>query len=253
MLYSLLQVCRGRAMHMVTCGSSMIWKAYKRGGVLTEEDLQDSTLRENDTQITTDQFKNLVNFYAKDWQQKNKDIKTKQIRKKVGCCRWKTETVENEAPWHDIVRRAIFTTFWFDLAYSSLFAFIAEAITVTYVYFLYFLFEFIKDTSIDYKQGILLICVYGTAVIVSCLARNYYMFLGYIMAIRLRKAVVSAMYDKVGKLSNKSLTETNSGKLITIISGDIFNVERAICILPILPAAPFVTLLSVLHLQKQWH
>lgn len=48
------------------------------------------------------------------------------------------------------------------------------------------------------------------------------------MAIRMRKAIISAMYDKVALLSVKSLTETNSGKLITIISGDIFNVERAI-------------------------
>lgn len=76
------------------------------------------------------------------------------------------------------------------------------------------------------------------------------MFLGYKMAIKLRKSVVSAMYDKVAKLSNKSLTETNSGKLITIISGDIFNVERAICIFPILPAAPLITLLCMFYIAR---
>lgn len=57
------------------------------------------------------------------------------------------------------------------------------------------------------------------------------------------------MYDKVANLSTKSLTETNSGKLITIISGDIFMVERAICILPIVPAAPIVTFLCLFFIS----
>ena len=64
----------------------------------------------------------------------------------------------------------------------------------------------------------------------------------------MRKAIISSMYDKVANLSVKSLTETNSGKLITIISGDIFNVERAICVLPIAPAAPIVTFLCLFYI-----
>jgi len=56
------------------------------------------------------------------------------------------------------------------------------------------------------------------------------------------------MYDKVCLLSIKSLTETNSGKLITIISGDVFNVERAVCMLPILPATPFITFLCLFYI-----
>lgn len=68
------------------------------------------------------------------------------------------------------------------------------------------------------------------------------------MSVKMRKTIISAMYDKVCLLSIKSLTETNSGKLITIISGDVFNVERAICMLPILPATPFVTFLCLFYI-----
>ena len=64
----------------------------------------------------------------------------------------------------------------------------------------------------------------------------------------MRKAIVSTMYDKVGNLSSKSLTETNSGKLITIISGDVFNVERAVCLTPILFATPLVTVLCLFYI-----
>lgn len=145
---------------------------------------------------------------------------------------------------------AILNTFWLDLIYGTLFAFLAEGITVTYVYFLYFLFDYIKDESAPITDGVYLCVVYGLAIFFSAFFRNYYIFLGYNMAIKMRKAIVGSMYDKVGKLSNKSLTETNSGKLITIISGDIFNVERAICIFPILPAAPLITLLCLFYIAR---
>ena len=46
----------------------------------------------------------------------------------------------------------------------------------------------------------------------------------------------------------KSLTETNSGKLVTIVSGDIQAVERALGAAPIILAAPFVNLFAYLIL-----
>lgn len=46
----------------------------------------------------------------------------------------------------------------------------------------------------------------------------------------------------------KSLTETNSGKLITIVSGDIQAIERALGAAPIILAAPFVNIIAYLIL-----
>ena len=53
-----------------------------------------------------------------------------------------------ELPWPVIVRKAIVATFWSDLLYATLFSTIAEAITVTYIYFLFYMFQYIKDESI---------------------------------------------------------------------------------------------------------
>ena len=71
----------------------------------------------------------------------------------------------------------------------------------------------------------------------------------------MRKTFVSALYDKVGKLSIKSLTETNSGKLITMISSDIFIVERAITMTPIILVAPLIVAecLVFVWLSSQWY
>jgi ABC-type multidrug transport system fused ATPase/permease subunit len=152
------------------------------------------------------------------------------------------------APWSKFVRNSIWATLYKDYLLAVLSALIAEGITVSYVYFLFYLISYLKDPDAPYTDGIWLICVYSAAVALSTVFRNYYIFLGYVIAIKMRKAIVSSMYDKVGKLSTKSLTETNSGKLITIISGDVFNVERAICMLPLLPASPLVTLLCLFYI-----
>jgi len=57
------------------------------------------------------------------------------------------------------------------------------------------------------------------------------MMMGGVVAVEIRKVTVSAMYDKIGKLSVKSLTETNSGKLISLVSSDLFQIERPISIM----------------------
>ena len=66
------------------------------------------------------------------------------------------------------------------------------------------------------------------------------------MAAKIRKVLVSSLYDKVGSLSIKAVTSTNSGKLVTLVSADIFMMERALSMAPMLFAAPFSNLSVVL-------
>jgi hypothetical protein len=61
---------------------------------------------------------------------------------------------------------------------------------------------------------------------------------------------VTALFDKVVKLSMKSMTETNSGKLVSLISSDLFTIERGLSIFPILFAAPFINAFACYFLAK---
>ena len=38
----------------------------------------------------------------------------------------------------------------------------------------------------------------------------------------MRKVLMGALYDKTIRLSVKGMTETNSGKLVSLINGDLF-------------------------------
>lgn len=71
------------------------------------------------------------------------------------------------------------------------------------------------------STGIIYVLVFGFAQYVSLVIRSHYVHLGFTISIRLRRALVAALYLKTTKLSMKSMTETNSGKLISLINGDL--------------------------------
>ena len=62
------------------------------------------------------------------------------------------------------------------------------------------------------------------------------------MSLEVRKILISALYDKVGKFSMQSLTEANSGKVITLVTQEIFTLERPLAMQPFGLAAPFINL-----------
>ena len=59
-------------------------------------------------------------------------------------------------------------------------------------------------------------------------------------SIRMRRTLVAVIFDKVCHLSMKSLMATNSGKLISVISADLFAAERSLAFTPLILAFPFV-------------
>ena len=67
---------------------------------------------------------------------------------------------------------------------------------------------------------------------------------------KIRRTLVANLFDKATKLSMKSMTETNSGKLISLISADLFTVERGLSIFPVLFAAPFINIFACVFLAE---
>ena len=74
--------------------------------------------------------------------------------------------------------------------------------------------------------------LFGATMLVSSVFRNQYIYVGLSTSIRTRKILVTAMYNKVGKLSTKSLGRINTGKLVSLVSGDLFNLEKMLTITP---------------------
>ena len=73
-------------------------------------------------------------------------------------------------------------------------------------------------------------------------------------SIRMRRTLVAIIFDKVTRLSMKSLVATNSGKLISVISSDLFAAERSLAFSPLIMAFPFVNILTyvLIGLSTEW-
>jgi ABC-type multidrug transport system fused ATPase/permease subunit len=74
----------------------------------------------------------------------------------------------------------------------------------------------------------------------SLIFRNYYIMYGMISGITIRRTLVSYLFSKVARLSMKSLNETNSGKLVSLISADMFQAERGMAFIPHIVAGPII-------------
>lgn len=153
-----------------------------------------------------------------------------------------------------VVRGTIWDTFSAELIASGMFSFLGESCAIGYTMFLVVLISFLQDDEIEWYWGAIYVVIFGGMMLTGGICRNMWVFKGALTSVRMRKTLISALYTKVSKLSMKSVTETNSGKLITIASGDILAIEYAMGIVSILFAAPLVNVVAfiVLGFTSGW-
>ena len=70
------------------------------------------------------------------------------------------------------------------------------------------------------------------------------------LSINIRKALTGILYSKIERLTIKSLTETDSGKVISIISGDIQGLTRPMCFISIILVAPVINVTAYIIMWK---
>jgi len=118
-----------------------------------------------------------------------------------------------------------------------------------YNYIIRHLIKYIKygdnTTGEGLLEGFKLIVAFVGLMLITTIIRNQYIIAGFQFSLKLRRTLVSCLFDKAVRLSMKSITETNSGKLISLVSADLFTVERGLSFFPILVASPFLNILGV--------
>lgn len=153
-----------------------------------------------------------------------------------------------------MVKNAVWRTFRTEWLISALFGVIGESTGVFSCFYISFLIKYIRDEDAEVTEGIKHLCIFIATCIVNQVCRSYYVFYGSITAIKMRKTLVDVIFDKVCHLSMKSLIATNSGKLISVISGDLFAAERSLSFAPLILACPIVNILTyiLIGLSSHW-
>jgi ABC-type multidrug transport system fused ATPase/permease subunit len=104
--------------------------------------------------------------------------------------------------------------------------------------------RYITDKDMHYSWGILYVFIFLLCNLASSLLRNQYIMWGMRTSIKNRRTLVAAMFEKVGNLSMKSLSETNSGKLVSLISSDLMATERGLAFSAMIIASPIVNIFA---------
>jgi ABC-type multidrug transport system fused ATPase/permease subunit len=84
--------------------------------------------------------------------------------------------------------------------------------------------------------------------------RNRYIHFGYITSIKLRRTLCAVLFDQISGLSVQALAETNSGKLVSLISSDLFVVERSLSFMPMIIVCPIANTMTyvIIGLTLGW-
>ena len=153
-----------------------------------------------------------------------------------------------------MVKGALWSTFRWNWIKAAIYSCIAECTGVFQCYLITFLVNYIRDEDAPYTEGIKLVVIFGLLSGTSQMTRGFYIHTGYMTSICMRRTLVAILYDKVTKLSMKSLIATNSGKLISVISGDLFAAERSLTFVSLVISCPIVNIVTyvIIGLQSSW-
>lgn len=123
--------------------------------------------------------------------------------------------------YYRVMRGAIWDTFKGYLIKASLMTFVSDIGSVAFSAYLMQLVAYLYNVDGTVEEGITALAIYGVLMFVTPLVRNQFFAYSMATSVIFRKTVISATYDKISKLSMQSINKIDSGKLITIISGDI--------------------------------
>ena len=185
----------------------MISSLKQNNNVMTEEMLEDMRLSEDETEKYLGHFQSRLDEGDK--------ALTQQEQRGI------ISPAQRKEKFYYIVRNAVWSTFGKDFMIGAVFCFCGEVCAIGFTAYLAVLVNFLKRDNTTSLEACQQVVIFGMLMFGSVFCRNYYTFFGYTNSVRIRKILIASLFNKISKLSMKSLTSTNSGKLITIVNGDI--------------------------------
>ena len=183
------------------------------------------------------------------------DMNTDSLRDEKMLHKFQSKLLQNHEEWqkshpgqkateefYGFTLSAIRHTFGCQFVTVAVLALFAEFFALMATFMIRYLAQYLMDDEAEPNDAVIYLSIFGVCVLMSVTIRNFYIYYGYFMSLEIRKVLIAAMYDKVAALSMRSLTETNSGKLITLVSSDIFTLERPLSMAPFGLAAPIINL-----------
>ncbi|KAG4079206.1 hypothetical protein HA402_004581, partial [Bradysia odoriphaga] len=167
---------------------------------------------------------------------------------------WQVELKQKAKP---SLARAVTKTFWLEIIVVGVLCFLNYIVfRLTLPYLLEIFLKYFNDTSTtDRRRDAFLP---GTAIIVitiiSGISGMHYYFFGSYFGLKVCVAVSNLIYRKVFRLSQKSLREAASGKLVNLISNDLNRFATVFAYMHALWVAPVLVVICtyILWIEIRW-
>lgn len=222
-----------------------MYSVGENNGVLKLENVEDIKVDEDETNRFTRVFK-------KELDARLTKMTKNRMQEGEGPDDRRTHVSDEEMS--SLVKGALWKTFRLSWAIAAIFGIVGECTGIFSCYYISHLIQYLRDPDSTIETGIQRVVIFSIVNIIQGLCRNYYIHYGFMTSIRMRRTLVAVIFDKVINMSMKSLIATNSGKLIAVISSDLFAVERSLAFSPMILAFPFVNVFAytVIGLTGSW-
>lgn len=101
-----------------------------------------------------------------------------------------------------------------------------------------------------------MIVLFSVSALLATIIKNYYTFYAYKLVLKIRKTLICAMYEKVGRLSIGSMEKRISSKISTMISNEFFGLEKGLTVSPVLISSIFINavgLVLIWLILDEWY
>jgi len=121
---------------------------------------------------------------------------------------------------------------------------LSEIINVLNLFATSFFVDWLKNDNSEKWVGVILTLSMGLMLLIALIIRHRFFFWGTTTGLNMRKAISGAIFRKIIKFNQKSLAMATTGKIFTIVSGELQILETGIILVPYIVIAPISTILA---------
>ena len=130
------------------------------------------------------------------------------------------------------ITKMVFATFKFEIIMMSVLAFFQETLMFSVCITSEAYINWIHNSDQGW-QGVWKAFLLLFNILLSVVCRSVLQFYSRMVASRISRCVSSLLYKKILRLSQKSLAVTSTGKLVTLVSGELQTIEKVFWYLPL--------------------
>ena len=108
--------------------------------------------------------------------------------------------------YNDILWKALIAVYKGDIIFLIVVTFLSETFSILTNYQIKNIIAFLNDEEAELQEGFVLVAIFIAGMLASQLLRNNYVVKGTQVTLQMRRTLVTALFDKVTKLSMKGMT-----------------------------------------------